>query len=296
MEMNLFATIPFVKDCREWIPHDGKGHARPRRARVRRMGRAAAMAGVMAAALGVCMPAQAGPGEEGLPARNLLVEWRVNGLSQAQKRQAGIRSGQIIVDSRGQIIGRTGIGASRLETESRSDSVQQVQVINGGRARLFTGETQPHLLWQWAWVDVTAGASGGQGTLGVIGPSGSGTARSSQATPMQPRLGAQTVWIDIGQGLYVRPRWPGGREPVRVELQAEARQPVMAGGVRSDRLEPDGQTRYTQVSSTLSVPLNEWTVVARSGSKVERAQSGVLSTRELDGTESEQLEIRITAP
>ncbi|MFT3857550.1 MAG: hypothetical protein QM742_08660 [Aquabacterium sp.] len=243
--------------------------------------------------------AYAGPAEEGLPARNLLVEWRVNGLSQAQKQQAGIRSGQIIVDSRGQIVGRTGIGVSRIETENSTDSVQQVQVINGGRARLFVGETQPHLLWQWAWVDATAGGPAGRGSLGVIGPSGGGVGGSSPGTQVngvQPRLGAQTVWIDVGQGLYVRPRWPGGRSPVMVELEAEAREPVMAGGVRSSRLEPDGQTRRTEVSSTLSVPLNEWTTVARSGSKVARAQSGVLSTRELDGTESQQLEIRITAP
>jgi len=83
---------------------------------------------------------------------------------------------------------------------------------------------------------------------------------------------------------------------VLLELEAEARQPVMAGGVPSNRLEPDGQTRHIEVGSTLSVPLDEWTVVARSGSRMARQQAGTLSTRELDEMESEQLEIRITAP
>ena len=62
------------------------------------------------------------------------------------------------------------------------------------------------------------------------------------------------------------------------------------------RVDPDGQARRLEVGSTLSVPLGEWTVVARSGGRTERAQSGVLSTSDLDALESEQLEIRITAP
>jgi hypothetical protein len=297
-EMNLFVTIPFVKDCRMRIPHPNKGQARsglcsmPRRAA---LARALGLIGV-GVGIGLSPGAWAAPpGSANLPARNLVIEWRVNGISQVQQRQQGIRSGQLIVDSRGNIIGRSDIGLNRTETTSQGNSVQQVQVINGGRARLFVGETQSHLVWQWAWVD--AGATG----LGVIGPSGqggvSGQAGAGTATSQSTRPGlvAQTAWIDLGQGLFVRPRWPGGRAPVQVELEATSRQPMM-GGVTGSRLEPDGQTRRTEVATTLSVPMDEWTVVARSGSRTTQQRSGTLSTRDLDETESERLEIRVTAP
>lgn len=267
------------------FPYPGKGQGKSGRSRALNR----ALAALLMAAAG--QAALAAPKEADLPARNLVVEWRLNGMNQAQRQQLGVRTGQIIVDSRGNIVGRTGIGLSSTETERRVASVQQVQVINGGRARLFVGETQSHLVWQWAWMDAS-GSSDGR-SLGVIGPATSGA--STQPSP-QPRLTAQTVWIDIGQGLHVRPRWPGGSAPVLVELEAEAREPVMAGGVPSSRLEPDGQTRHIEVGSTLSVPLDEWTVVARSGSRVAQQQAGTLSTRELDATESQQLEIRITAP
>jgi hypothetical protein len=296
-EMNMFATLASVKDYRMKISYPDKGQSR--------QGRRRGLGWALAAFAGACIGGAvwAGP-QDGLPVRNLLVEWRVNGMSQSQRQDQGVRSGQILVDSRGNIIGRTGIGLSSSQTEGSRNALQQVQVINGGRARLFVGQTQPHLVWQWAWTDSPLAGAGG-GMLGVIGPTGSGvpsasadtSAGSAQArASAQPRLAAQTVWIDVGQGLYVRPRWPGGREPVMVDLEAQARQPVSGGGSYGNRIEPDGQTRRLEVGSTLSVPMGQWTVVARSGSQTVRQQSGTLSTRELDAMESEQLEIRITAP
>jgi hypothetical protein len=211
-----------------------------------------------------------------------------------------------------------------------------VQVLNGGRARLYVGRSQPYTVWQWA--GAYGGASGatgnaGSGSLGVIGPqtasSGRSTGASGQAAVLaqggvanggasgigsnatntttstsntngyQPQVWAQTVWIDLGQGLSVAPRWRGGRAPVVVELQAQSRQPMMAGGAGgaySGQMDPDGQSRRIEVGSTLAVPLGEWVVVARSGSQVQRQQSGTLSTRELDDAQQAQLEIRITAP
>jgi hypothetical protein len=69
-----------------------------------------------------------------------------------------------------------------------------------------------------------------------------------------------------------------------------------AGGAYSGQLEPDGQSRRVEVGSTLSVPLGQWAVVARSGSRVQRQQAGTLSTRDLDDDQQAQLEIRVTAP
>ncbi len=50
------------------------------------------------------------------------------------------------------------------------------------------------------------------------------------------------------------------------------------------------------MGSTLSVPLGEWTVVARGGTHTQKSRAGTLSTSELDQTEQQLLEIRISAP
>lgn len=256
------------------------------------------------------LPARA-EGQGGLPQRNLLVEWRMGGQGQTQQRNQGIRTGQIIVDSRGGVVGRTGIGMETIQTESQTDTVQQVQVLNGGKARLFVGKSQPYTVWQWAWTGQGGGGLGGIGpqansaggttggaTTGATGNTAAGGSAQQGNYPVN--MVPQTVWIDLGQGLNVRPRWAGGHAPVIVELEAQARQPAQlgsqVGGVYGGQIDPDGQTRRIEVASTLSVPLGQWAVVARSGGRVQRQQSGSLSTRDLDDSQSEQLEIRITAP
>jgi len=92
-----------------------------------------------ALSLACCLPMLA-HAEGGLPQRNLLVEWRVGGQGQAQQRNQGIRTGQIIVDSRGGVVGRTSIGMETIQTESQTETVQQVQVLNGGQARFVGGQ------------------------------------------------------------------------------------------------------------------------------------------------------------
>jgi len=258
---------------------------------------AAWLAGTAGLVVAHAAHAQSGGREAGLPQRNLLVEWRLTGQGQTQHSRQGVRTGQVIVDSRGGVLGRTSIGMETVQTESQSDTVQQVQVLNGGKARLFVGKSQPYTVWQWAWT-----GPAGSGGLGGIGPQQGQPAQPPGAAggtaPGYPPVNVlpQTVWIDLGQGLNVRPRWPGGRAPVIVELEAQARQPAMSGSAYTGQLDPDGQTRRIEVASTLSVTLGEWAVVARSGARVQRQQAGSLSTRDLDDSQSEQLEIRVTAP
>lgn len=223
--------------------------------------------------------AQAGP-REGLPQRNLLVEWRVSGQGRSEQHQAGIEVGRIVIDSRRGVIGRAGVSAGTLRTDSDSQTVQQVMVLNGGRARLFVGRTQAVTTWQWAYSPSFGQPQGGQGGFG------------SPGVAVVP----QTVWVDLGEGLDVTPRWPGGQAPVTVALEARSRQPVQPGAVYGGQLDPDGQTRHSELASTVSVFLGEWTVVARSGGRLQRSQSATLSTRDVDDSQSQQLEIRITAP
>lgn len=249
----------------------------------------------------VASPALAGPRD--LPARNLLVEWRIGGQGSSQLRQGGIQTGRVIIDSRRGVIGQAGVTYGTTQTESSGNSVQQVTVLNGGRARLFFGSTQPVTTWQWAW----AGGQGGGGGWTSYGPQDGSGQGHDEAAERQGNNGThgrnspinivpQTTWIDLGQGLVVTPRWPGGRAPVTVELEARSSEPAQPGAAYSGRLDPDGQVRRTELSSTVSVPLGEWTVVARNGGQVSSSQSGTLSTRSLDESRSEQLEIRVTAP
>ena len=243
----------------------------------------------------VATSAIAGPRD--LPARNLLVEWRIGGQGSSQLRQGGIQTGRVIIDSRRGVIGQAGVTYGTTQIESSGNSVQQVTVLNGGRARLFFGSSQPVTTWQWAW----APGQSGPGGWTSYGPT---DGQPDQGEDMAERHGGrrapvqivpQTTWIDLGQGLVVTPSWPGGRAPVTVELEARSSEPAQ-GGVYTGRVEPDGQVRRSELSSTVSVPLGEWTVVARNGGQSSRAQSGTLSTRSLDESRSEQLEIRITAP
>lgn len=241
-----------------------------------------------------CAPSSAIAGPRDLPARNLLVEWRIGGQGSSQARQGGVQTGRVIIDSRRGVIGQAGVTYGTTQIESSGHSVQQVTVLNGGRARLFFGSTQPVTTWQWAWAPGQGGGGGWSSYGPLEGQPGQQPDQGRSGNPIN--IVPQTVWIDLGQGLVVTPRWPGGRAPVTVELEARSSEPAQAGGVYSGQLDPDGQVRRTEVSSTISVPLGEWTVVARNGGQSSRTQSGTLSTRSLDESRSEQLEIRVTAP
>lgn len=242
-------------------------------------------------------------GARDLPARNLLVEWRIGGQGSSQLRQGGIQTGRVIIDSRRGVIGQAGVTYGTTQTESSGNAVQQVTVLNGGRARLFFGSSQPVTTWQWAW-GAGQGGGGGWTSYGPLDGAGQGGDEVAERHGGRNRhdgrhpghVVSQTVWIDLGQGLIVTPRWPGGRAPVTVELEARSSEPAQPGGAYSGQLDPDGQVRRTEVSSTVSVPLGEWTVVARNGGQSSNTQSGTLSTRSLDESRSEQLEIRVTAP
>lgn len=241
--------------------------------RVRRGAMRAVAWGLGASLLSLTLPGQAQGIDPGLPLRNLVVEWRIEGQGQIRDSGGGVRQGRVIIDSQHGVVAQGDVRVGTWQTESQTQSVQQVQVLNGGRARLFVGRSQPYTVWQWAYAPVQRPQAR---------PPGPG----AYAPPVQ--AWGQTAWLDLGQGLNVRPRWPGGQAPVTVELEASASQ--------QSAYEPDGQIRHSEVASTVAVPLGEWTVVARSGRRAQATRSGTLSTDTIDDTQSEQLAIRISVP
>jgi hypothetical protein len=218
----------------------------------------------------------AGP-REALPQRNLVVAWRVSGQSHNEQRQAGIEVGRVVIDSRHGVLGQAGLSAGSYSTQTQNKSQQQVVVLNGGRARIFVGRTQSVTTWQ------------------IVGNPYLAPPSPSQVGSTGMTVLPQTVWVDVGQGIDVTPRWSGGRDVV-VEVEAVSRQPAQAGAAYGGALDPDGQTRHSEFLSTVSVPVGQWTVVARTGGTVQRSQSGTLSTRDVDESQSQQLEIRIDVP
>lgn len=209
--------------------------------------------------------ARAAPPERTLPARNLLIEWRAVTQGSQSDRQAGIESGRVIIDTRRGVIGRAGVAYGTVQTEHHSQTTQQLMVLNGGRARLFFGRSQQVTSWQW----------GGGGWGGAA-----------------PTLVPQTTWVDLGQGLELTPRWPGGQAPVVVELVARSTEPERLDG----QLDAEARTRRSELATTVSLPLGEWTVLARHGGSAQRSRAGTYGTRELDEASAQDIEVRITAP
>ena len=228
------------------------------------------VAGGLLAALAVSAPAFAG----GAPvAGNLRVEWRVVSSAQARERQAGLEAG--------------GVRLSTLDAREQQDTVHSLLVLNGGKARLYAGRTVQQTTWQFLFSAPGATASGNAAAVGA--------ASGAQASSGGAQLLSQTTWIDLGQGLNVRPRWKGGRAPVELELEAQSRQPV-GGPLGPSGFAPDGQIQRQEVSTTLAVPLGQWVVVAQSGRNQTRSVRGTVSTSDLDDQGDEQLEVRVTQP
>lgn len=215
-----------------------------------------------AAAGAACVLAAAAPVVQAAGPTNLLVQWRISDSAQSQGTEAQVGAG--------------GWSVSTRQAQSQQGRTQSVMVLNGGRAKLYFGQTVSHTSWQ-----VLLSAKPGQGDA-------------------QAQLIPQTQWIDLGQGLQVRPRWKGGAAPVELEIEAQSRTPVGAVGL-AQPLAPDGQTQRQEMSTTISVPMGQWVVVARNQGQASQGQQGVgrrhtWSTSELDQQQGDQIEVRVSLP
>lgn len=126
---------------------------------------------------------------------------------------------------------------------------QHVRVRNGEKASLQLNQSMP-----MQWVQKIESQSA---TLSAGGTSASNTSGGvTQAV----------TWMESGQSLTVTPHWPGGKLPVRVEIEAQS-------SAVDDRTSSDlPATQRQRYTSTVSVPLNQWVTIASSG-KPARAGS-----------------------
>ena len=97
----------------------------------------------------------------------------------------------------------------------------------------------------------------------------------------------------VAKGIVVRPRWPGGRSPVDVEVRASDQAQMPQGGAYGTTL-PDGQQRpSTDVLSTVQAPLGIWVTIARTGSVSSSASRNTYSTRDAEVQKLRELQLRV---
>lgn len=209
--------------------------------------------------LGLLLTATAWAAEPAGPRQNLLVELRWAESSVSGAAVAGVRQGGVVVGTAGSVSPRPGLTLSTRGQEAEGGQIQRVLVLNGYQASVLLSETE---LLQWLDYGVELRGGGG------------GRER--------PRVHAQThsMPVERQRGFVLTPSWPGGRQPVRVELRALGTAPQT--GAQSELL------------STVLVAMGDWLTVARSGAATRRPQAGVISSSDAEGQSSRELQLRVT--
>jgi len=211
------------------------------------------------------LPAWAAEG----PRQNLWVELRWVDSSVSGAAVAGVREGAVVVGTAGSVSPR---GAVELSTRRRDEGTEQLQrllVLNGHSASVQLSELAPV-----EWLDY-----GVQADLNANGNAGPAQPGKVYALPRKSM-------VEQTRGFSVSPHWPGGSQPVRVELKAQHLTPGAMNGA-------GGTPVRSQVLSTVQVPLGDWVTVARSGQGLQRQERGVISSRDAEARSLRELQLRV---
>ncbi|KQW46481.1 MULTISPECIES: hypothetical protein [unclassified Roseateles] len=193
----------------------------------------------------LALPAAAAP-----PAVQLLVELRWVDSQLPAAAQAAVRDGAVVVGTAGAVSPR-GPGVVTSTAQAAPEPGLRLQVHNGQRASMRLTTREP-----LQWVDP------------VVEVAPTGTVRGVYVNP-QPRERR------AAESFAVKPTWPGGRAPVRVEFSV-----AKDGG---------------EFQSTLDLPLDRWQTVARRGGAAEPAgQRGTVSSRDAVGQPERELQLRVS--
>ena len=203
------------------------------------------------------------------PQRNLLVElrWVESRLNAATV--AAVREGAVLVGTGGSVTPR---GSVSLSTPGRSDKpadIQRVRVLNGFSASLTLGETT-----STRWLDFA---------LDLPLAEAAADTKKAPHTPLSAL--ARTTVVETSRSMTVTPHWPGNGQAVRVEFATQDQTLSERG---------DATQATARVLSTVLVPMDEWTVVARSQHRVESKAGGMLSSRDADADLARELQLRVS--
>lgn len=166
-------------------------------------------------------------------------------------------------------------------TAQRDESLLQLRVLNGARAQLRLSQLVPLSRLQWSWRGPAGPAAGGASGA-------AGTARAG--------LIETTHWVDTARSLVLRPTWPGGTAPVRVEVAVE-----VPGEAPRDLAGPgaghSAGPRQLQLETTVELPLGEWFVLGRVGRPPSAPDASLaVSTSPRAAAGHGRIELRVLAP
>jgi hypothetical protein len=130
---------------------------------------------------------------------------------------------------------------------------QSVQVRNDGSASLRLENSVPV-----QWVRSAAAQAASFAASAAQGSSSAGGVTLAQA------------WFESGQRITVHPLWPGGKQPVRLEVSVEQMD------LQDNNNSPLPAQSRSQMSTTISAAPGKWVTLATSGSGA--GQTGYSST------------------
>ena len=189
------------------------------------------------------------------PIRRLVISVRFDSLGEATR--SGVEAGGTI-SSRGSRL-EARIEDTRALREDRVD--QRIQVLDGGRALIATGESRPLRQPQ---IYRAPGAPGGPGVSG-------GTV-----------LSENTVIQEAASGFEVVPRLSGSTVFLEIAPQRQSFAAGDSGAIQAER-----------AASTVSGQLGEWIELSGTGRGSTSGERGPLSARELRTTESRRIWVKV---
>jgi hypothetical protein len=151
--------------------------------------------------------------------------------------------------------------------------LQQLQVLNGEWAALRIGRSLPV-----PWTRAVAGQASAPAKVG------------SAAGGVSGGVVNELTWLQAGQSLAVRARWPGGNNPALVDIRVDM------DDIDDRRANDMPATSQSQVVTTLAVPLERWTTFASSQSGREPDARGTTSTSALQGTARQLFQVFVHLP
>jgi hypothetical protein len=178
---------------------------------------------------------------------------------------------EVRVIDEAQAAGRASVTLSTRPLAADAPEILQLQLSNGQPGALRLGRRLPV---QW----VQAAARGAE-------PAASGAAGGAVVQAL--------TWVPSGHGLWVLPRWPGGDQPVELDLRFDS---LSNSPIPSTSGTPLPAQRAREVATRVSVPLGVWTTFAATGTPASAGGGYTVSTQALSDRGRQLMQVRVSAP